>query len=187
MGLHLSPLVALLLAGSLLAGALLVFRRVRADYATRQSLSRPVAILQTGYFCLYAVLSYVFLDARLSSISGRGALFVPALFLICAGLGIVLLSMPFLGRRSFGEETGDLRTSGVYKYSRNPQLVGGFLLVVGYALLWPSWIGLLWASLWIPIAHLMVRGEEEHLRRVFGQAYGEYCTRTPRYVGFPRG
>ena len=79
--------------------------------------------------------------------------------------------MPFLGRTSFGQDNGSLRTDGLYRYSRNPQLVGGFLLIPGYAMLWPSWQGAAWASLWLAIAQLMVRTEEEHLRHVFGAAY----------------
>jgi protein-S-isoprenylcysteine O-methyltransferase Ste14 len=187
MGIHLTPVSALLAAAGLLGVAVWVFRLVRRDYAVRGSLSRGVAWLQTGYFCLYALTSYIFLDARLSAISPRGIVFSLAVVLSLTGLVIVLLSMPFLGRRSFGADVGELRTTGLYRYSRNPQLVGGFLLVVGYALLWPTWIGLLWAGLWIPIAHLMVAGEEEHLRTVFGAAYEAYCRRTPRYLGWRAG
>jgi protein-S-isoprenylcysteine O-methyltransferase Ste14 len=44
-----------------------------------------------------------------------------------------------------------------------------------------------WAGLWIVIAELMVRGEEEHLERVFGDEYRAYCARTPRYLGWPKG
>ena len=68
-----------------------------------------------------------------------------------------------------------------------PQLVGGFLFIAGYALLWPSWAGLAWAALWPLIAHLMVRGEEEHLARIFGDEYRDYCAITPRYLGLPKG
>jgi hypothetical protein len=43
------------------------------------------------------------------------------------------LSMPFLGQRSFGREVGRLRTTGLYRYSRNPQLVRGcFFIYVDY-------------------------------------------------------
>ena len=178
---------ALLIAAGLLAGAAWVFRLVRRDYVVRRSLSRDVAWLQTGYFCLYALASYIFLDARLATISPRGIVFGLAVVLSLTGLVIDLLSMPFLGRRSFGAEIGQLRTTGLYRYSRNPQLVGGFLLVTGYALLWPTWMGLLWAGLWIPIAHWMVAAEEEHLRAVFGAEYESYCRRTPRYIGWSAG
>jgi protein-S-isoprenylcysteine O-methyltransferase Ste14 len=185
MTLVLNTPASLLLLVILLVGALLVFARVRSDYRTLGRLTRPIAILQVAYFCIYALTSYAFLDSRLSQVDMAGPFFIPALILMLAGLLFVLFSMPFLGQRSFGQEVGSLRTSGLYHFSRNPQLVGGFLFIVGYALLWLSWAGAVWAALWLVISHLMVRGEEEHLEKVFGDVYQEYCTRTPRYLGLP--
>jgi protein-S-isoprenylcysteine O-methyltransferase Ste14 len=176
----------LLLLAVLLATAFIVFAKVKSDYQLRGRLSRPIAILQTGYFCVYALCSYVFLDSRLSHISAKGNLFFLAVVFMVIGLLMVAFSMPFLGRRSFGVEVGGLRKNGLYRYSRNPQLVGGFIFIVGYAMLWPSWIGMLWASMWVIIAHLMVRGEEAHLESVFGEEYRDYCERTPRYLGLPK-
>ena len=187
MGVVLHPLAGLALMAALLAGAFYVFGRVRSEYRAQGRLSRRVAVLQTGYFCVYALSSYLVLDARLSQVNTTGLLFPLALGFMVIGALVVGLSMPFLGRRSFGAQVGSLRTAGLYRYSRNPQLVGGFFFIVGYALLWPSWLGALWASLWPVIAHLMVRGEEEHLGRTFGDEYREYCERTPRYLGWPGG
>lgn len=186
MSLAWSLLGRVVLYAALLAGAFYVFSRVGSDYRAYGKLSRPTAILQVGYFGAYALSSYAFLDARLSQVGTDNPLFPIALTLMAAGLLLVLLSMPFLGQRSFGREIGNLRTGGLYRYSRNPQLVGGFLLIAGYALLWPSWTGLAWAALWLVIAHLMVRAEEEHLERVFGDEYRAYCARTPRYLGLPK-
>jgi protein-S-isoprenylcysteine O-methyltransferase Ste14 len=182
MGIVLSPIGSLLLLAALLASAFLVFDRVRSDYRFHGRLSRPIATLQTGYFCAYALSSYLFLDARLSYVKTAGMLFLMALVLMLMGFLAVVFSMPFLGRRSFGRELGSLRTDGLYRYSRNPQLVGGFLFILGYAMLWPTWQGAAWAGLWPVIAHLMVRCEEEHLERIFGKAYRDYCARTPRYL-----
>jgi protein-S-isoprenylcysteine O-methyltransferase Ste14 len=186
MDVDLNLLGRLVLYAALLAGAFFVFARVRSDYRAHGNLSRPTAILQVGYFCAYSLSSYAFLDTRLSQVRTGSVLFPMSLTLMAAGLLLVVLSMPFLGRRSFGRETGSLRTHGLYRYSRNPQLVGGFLFIAGYALLWPSWTGLFWAGLWPIIALLMVRGEEEHLEQVFGDEYREYCAQTPRYLGLPR-
>jgi len=181
------PLIgSVLLLWGLLVAAFFVFARVRSDYETYGKLSRPVALLQVGYFCAYALSSYAFLDSRLSHVGIAGSLLVLAIVLMVAGFFIVALSMPFLGRQSFGCDVGSLRTSGIYRYSRNPQLVGGFLFIVGYAMLWPSWSAALWASLWLVIAHRMVRGEETHLEDVFGEEFRAYCARTPRYLGLPR-
>jgi len=182
----LSTFPALLLVAALAAGAFWVFARVRADYRARGRLSRPVAILQVGYFCVYALSSYAVLDSRLPHVRTAGPLFPAAIVLMILGALLVLLSMPFLGRRSFGQEVGGLHTAGLYRFSRNPQLVGGFLFILGYTCLWPSWPGALWAALWLLIAHLMVRGEEEHLRKTFGQEYEANCTRVPRYLGLPK-
>ena len=172
----------LLLLAVLLAAAFFVFAKVKLDYQLRGRLSRPIAVLQTGYFCVYALCSYVFLDSRFSHISAKGFFFFLAVVFMVIGLLMVAFSMPFLGRRSFGMEVGGLRTSGLYRYSRNPQLVGGFIFIIGYAMLWPSWTGALWASMWFIIAHLMVQGEEAHLEKVFGDEYRDYCIRTARYL-----
>jgi len=182
----LNPLASLLLLGALLAAAFFVFARVRADYRAHGALTRPVAILQTAYFFAYALCSYVFLDSRLSHITLVKWLLPLAVLLMLGGVLMVAFSMPFLGSQSFGHKVGGLRTSGLYRYSRNPQLVGGFLFVAGYAMLWPSWAGAAWAAAWLLIAHWMVMGEEEHLQKVFGDEYRAYCARTPRYLGLPR-
>jgi protein-S-isoprenylcysteine O-methyltransferase Ste14 len=186
MGVTLNIFGSLLLLVALVVAAFFVFARVRLDYRTHGRLSRPIAILQTGFFCVYTLSSYVFLDSRLSQVNMAGLLFPVALVLMIIGFLMVVFSMPFLGRQSFGGEVSSLRTSGLYQYSRNPQLVGGFFFIVGYAMLWPSWTGALWASIWWVIAHLMVRGEEAHLENVFGDEYRDYCARTPRYLGLPK-
>lgn len=173
------------LLGGILLAAVLLFRVVKLDYLRRGGLSHGVAVIQTAFFALYALASYVFLDSRFSAIDRRLALLVPATLLMLVGLLLVLGSMPILGKRSFGHETGTLHTTGLYRWSRNPQLAGGFLVVLGYAMLWPSIAGFFWAALWIPISHLMVSAEEPHLLAVFGEAYSAYCSSTPRYIGLP--
>jgi len=185
-GVTLNAFGSLLLLAALLGAAFFVFARVRSDYRALGRLSRPIAILQVAYFCVYALASYAFLDSRMSQVNTNGVLFPLALVLMMIGFLLVVFSMPFLGRRSFGQEVGSLRTGGLYRYSRNPQLVGGFLFIVGFAMLWPSWQGALWACLWLVIAHWMVRGEETHLQNVFGDAYRDYCACTPRYLGLPK-
>ena len=76
--------------------------------------------------------------------------------------------------------------TGLYRLSRNPQIVGGSLLVIGSAVQWPSWYALGWVILYGAITHMMVLTEEEHLSAVHGEAYARYCERVPRYLGFPR-
>ncbi len=182
---QLDPLVIILIAAGLLALAVIVFNRVRKDYRELGRLSPLVSWIQLGFFVAYACSSYLFLDSRLDAVSATGWLLGAAILLLAVGFVLVLFTMPILGQRSFGHEVGRLNTDGLYRYSRNPQLVGGFLFMLGYALLWPAWQGLLFVGLWLPVSWLMVRGEEEHLQKVFGEDYREYCRRTPRFVGIP--
>ena len=186
MGINLHPLIALWLTSNLLLLTIFTFTVVRLDYRQKGKLTPWVALLQTGFFFVYAFSSYLFLDSRLKTVTTNRILLALAVLLMLAGLTAVLLSMPSLGKRSFGAQVGELHTSGLYRFSRNPQLVGSFIFILGYVLLWPSWNGLIWAALWLPISHLMVRGEEEHLRSVFGEQYEQYCKSTPRYIGFPK-
>ena len=171
----------LILWGGLLATAYFVFDRVCLDYARRGKLSRTMAALQTGYFFIYALSSYAFLDSNLLRIQVRGICLFLAVLLMVVGVLTVLASMPILGQRSFGEQVGKLHTRGIYRYTRNPQLIGGFLFLVGYGWLWPHWLGAIWVLLWLPISAWMVRAEEEHLWRIFGSEYEAYCQAVPRF------
>ncbi len=104
------------------------------------------------------------------------------------GLAIIFIGLGTLGLwRSFGQKSSELKQTGLYRFSRNPQITGCALYGIGFAVLWPSWYTLGWLILLAPIAHLMVITEEEHLRKVYGEKYARYCDRVPRYLGFPRG
>ena len=83
-------------------------------------------------------------------------------------------------------DAGKLAETGSYRWSRNPQYVGWFLFLVGYALNdWSLWC--LAALFVVAISlHLLVLVEEEHLRRVFGDHYVEFHSAIPRYAGWGR-
>lgn len=83
-------------------------------------------------------------------------------------------------------DAGKLTISGPYRWSRNPQYVGWFLFLLGFALNdWSLWC--LAALVVVAISlHLLVLVEEEHLRRVFGEQYVDFYRKIPRYVGWGR-
>lgn len=80
-------------------------------------------------------------------------------------------------------DAGKLTKAGPYRWSRNPQYVGWFLFLLGYALNdWSLWC--LAALLAIAISlHLLVLVEEEHLLGTFGEQYVDFCRQVPRYAG----
>lgn len=103
--------------------------------------------------------------------------------LIVAGLVLAFTTMFWFGlRRAFGLQVSELIRKGPYRLSRNPQIVGGALMVLGVASQWTSLYALGWLLLFAVISHLMVLTEEEHLLRVFGEAYKQYCAEVPRFV-----
>jgi protein-S-isoprenylcysteine O-methyltransferase Ste14 len=106
--------------------------------------------------------------------------------MVVVGAAIAFPAMTWLGiRRSFGQESNVLKQTGFYRFTRNPQIIGGALMVIGVTVLWPSWYALGWVIL-AAVFHLMVITEEENLRNIYGEGYTQYCKRVPRYIGLPQ-
>lgn len=169
--------------GLLIAG-LLVFRKVRYDYQQHGQLSRLSVALELFIFFLHGVSSYLFLDSRIAHIDITPPSFWVAVVLLVIGLvGVITAMSRLTWTKSVGRDVTSLRTTGLYQYTRNPQILAYGLVVLGYALLWPSWSGILWVVIYGAIGHLMVLTEEEHLKEVYGVAYEDYCGSVPRYLG----
>jgi len=75
---------------------------------------------------------------------------------------------------------------GVYRISRHPMYFGGFLEYVGIGIACASWVFLLCAVVWIITWNIGVINEERFLIEKYGNAYREYMSRTPRWIGIPQ-
>jgi protein-S-isoprenylcysteine O-methyltransferase Ste14 len=187
------PEIYLPLAALLLLYAYLVFRLlVRRDYRERGQLGAIASLLQLSVFGGFFAFPYLFNPPewpwfwRLSGPTPQ-ALQVVGLGLICLGFIIAFGTMAWFGiERAFGLIVGDIITQGPYHYSRNPQVLGGYLLVIGIAVQWPSLPSAIWLVMYGLISHWMVIAEEEHLVRIFGEEYQNYCSEVPRYLGIPK-
>ena len=84
--------------------------------------------------------------------------------------------------RAFGVKTSGIIQSGPYRYSRNPQILGGYLLVIGISMQWPSLYSFGWVILYGVVSHMMILTEEEYLSKQYGEAYTQYCKEVPRYL-----
>ena len=106
-----------------------------------------------------------------------------------AGLIIYLLGfvMVLLSSISFGTAPlGDPMSKGVYAISRNPQYLGFFLAYLGTGITCASWIFLIFALVWIVSWQIGIVEEERFLLEKYGEAYRQYKSRTPRWIGFPK-
>jgi protein-S-isoprenylcysteine O-methyltransferase Ste14 len=139
---------------------------------------------------LVVTLLYIF-DARSVVWFGRIA------FLdndVAKGLGIVLSTFGVLvgiaGEVALGESfrvalpQGKTRlvTTGIYRYIRNPCVLGADLFALGTFFIAPSLLALATALLNLAGYHLKIRAEEECLQQTHGTEYGAYCGRTGRYL-----
>jgi len=174
-------------------GAFVIFRRfVRRCYAQNRRLTPFAFYAQAqiwGLFfafpCIYQPINWAWTRSAISK-------YIPLLGGVgwaCVGVGLVSLAIALGGLgipRSCGRDTGKLEIRGLYRLTRNPQLMGGALLVMGYVLIWPSWYAVGWVVLFAVMTHWMVLSEEEFLRSVHSEAYHQYCQRVPRYLGLRR-
>ena len=182
---YLASLIVLLISASL------VFRlHARYDYRERGQLTLLCSLLALMICLGYTAVPYIYNPPCLPfvwSCESSSPRIVTILAYLILAIGAILGfgSMVWLGlRRSFGQQVTTLIRSGPYRFTRNPQVLGGLLMVVGIVLLWPSCYALGWAVVWIAMFHPMVLTEEEHLCRVHGDEYMSYCKEVPRYMRF---
>ena len=74
--------------------------------------------------------------------------------------------------------------NGLYKISRNPQMIMIYMTLLGIVLVVGSWISLIILSVTISCAHFSILGEEKRLREQYGELYLEYKKQVPRYFLF---
>ncbi len=113
-------------------------------------------------------------------------------------LGVVAIRMGFAHRKyltfrilvgvpefaSTEEEQGALLTEGPYERIRHPRYMEVMTWTFAYAFI-ANFVGVyILALVTIPLVHLIVLMEERELRNRFGEEYGSYAARVPRY--FPR-
>lgn len=120
-------------------------------------------------------------------------LFVIGLVMMAAGLALSLWSiihMRIVGKGNpfdaFGHEvaprTRHLMTDGPYHFSRNPMLLGVFVLLIGVVVILRSWQSILIFVLFVAIMLRQVVSEEKRLAKDFGDEYAEYCKHTRRII-----
>lgn len=139
-----------------------------------------------GVICFLLPLAVVFMPGLRSWLvpiddSPSAAQTWTAVGLILAGRVVTFTSVLQV-RRS--RRAGDLQPRGLFAWSRNPGLVGMYLLYAGLCVSVPSVVLLVGFVLYLWNMHRRVLMEESHLARTVGAAYEEYRGRVPRYVGW---
>jgi len=109
--------------------------------------------------------------------------FYAGLILFVGGFLIVVVATFDLGVDRTQGFDGELKTTGLYRCSRNPQYVGYIPATVGYALIVdaPLVVPLcvIYVAWWISFPY----AEEPWLRNHYGKEYEQYYETVPRFVG----
>lgn len=72
---------------------------------------------------------------------------------------------------------------GPYRYTRNPMMIAGLLLLSGVSLIWRSLLLLCYVAGLAAAMHVyIVRVEEPELLERFGESYRDYRRRVPRWL-----
>ena len=140
-----------------------------------------------GYLlCTRGFLLALFVTAALDWQSGplpRLASGIVGAAVLAGGLAVAFQGGVDLGEEETRGRIGELRTDGIYRYTRNPQVVGFVAAFAGTALLANSVLAgalAVMVAVWLP---LTIVAEEPWLREQYGEAYVEYCRDVPRFVG----
>jgi protein-S-isoprenylcysteine O-methyltransferase Ste14 len=105
--------------------------------------------------------------------------------LLIGGLGLCLIAMIRFRspRKVLGLKTEGVVSSGIYRYTRNPQYIFYGVFLLGWVLCGDSPRALLGFAFYLVVVHFTILIEEEHLTKVYGEAYLDYKKATPRYLG----
>ena len=186
----------------LIAMSAIVLHKVNRDYAKQGKLTNLTSFLQVFVFILHAQLftcsywnlsliranEYLSVTYWLKNAPEFSSSFASLIFGGCLAVtGIIILGFGFKGFESFeridGRRADKLISEGIYRFTRNPQIVGYGLIVFSVPFIWNSLLALVTALVyWLGIRK-MVMVEEAHLHKIFDLEYDEYCKRTPRYFG----
>ena len=168
----------------------LVFRVIIKNDYLKGKLTWLSISLEFLVFGIHANLPYLYFSVRWPGIPPLpDNLFQTWTGLILTGLGILLTlsGMVYLsGTTTLGQGSLAVRQTGFYRWTRNPQLLTYGLILIGLAILYPSIESAVWILVYGLVAQLMVLTEEEHLLKVFGKDYLDYCSRVPRYLSMRR-
>ncbi len=179
----------LMLAGGLfLVSSIFSLWVLRRQYKLYGKLNWFGVLIHINVYAFHTIFSWVIAwDAELS-FPPTGPVGIIGMILMVTGFLIMIYAMDLFRTfsRWLGSRTPGLKTIGLYRWSRNPQFVGYALLYLGFFIVW--WSNLAWLGMfsYIVLVYAITRVEEEHLERVYGAEYREYCARVPRYVGIPK-
>lgn len=148
----------------------------------------PVPLLIAGKVCL--LFCWLFFFAKsigVEMLYESEVIRVAGILIAVTGLLIIFLGFVYLGKSvSVGlpREKTELKTGGIYRYTRNPLYLGAFLICIGSCLHSVHLANFIFCVCGILIHHRIVLREEIFLEGRFGEQWLDYKKQAPRYIFF---
>ena len=140
--------------------------------STEKKIFISMMILMTSAF-VYSI----FLPLKLGTIW-----FYVGLFVYLLGLAMLIVAIVNISTTPHGKPF----TKGLYRYSRHPMIFWGNIIHLGVSIATASWVFIVFTIIVAILFHYLVIAEERGCLQYYGDVYGEYMNRTPRWVGIPK-
>ncbi|MHA2273689.1 MAG: methyltransferase family protein [Candidatus Hodarchaeales archaeon] len=144
-----------------------------------------------GIFVVPLVILFIFSDIQFAwtlNFPMNVVILTLAIGLLIAGVLLMIITTYLFAKIGHGsaapwDPPSDLVVHGIYRYVRNPMVVGVLLTVLGEAFLFGSMpLFALFVALWIGNHILFVKSEEPELIQRFGSEYVQYMENVPRWI-----
>lgn len=140
---------------------------------------REMIILYSYHIIVFLLLIYsVFLPLRLGTVW-----FYAGLPIALLGLAIYTVVFASFATTPLGRE---VMNKGPFRYSRHPMYLSSSLAYIGVGIACASWLFLLLSVAYMVLSMISAGPEERFLLKKYGDAYREYMSRTPRWLGIPK-
>jgi len=125
-------------------------------------------------------------SGRLSLFEENDLFFWGCVTLLAVGVAFFTLAIMRLGtfslRVGLAQEETALRTTGIYRFSRNPMLVGLYLMALGSALYVQCPVNWILVIIALTVHHKIILAEEVFLESRFGEQWIRYRKNVRRYL-----
>ena len=172
-------------------GAALVPRIIqkRKNIETVGCIGIDKKIFFLGKFSLFT--SFILILVQLFAVNLSLFVISDVFFWACVVLlfiGVVFFTFSVLGLGTFSlrvglaQEKTSLRTTGIYRISRNPMLLGLYLMALGSAVYVQNPINWILVIIALTVHHKIILAEEIFMRDQFGEQWIVYCKSVRRYL-----
>jgi len=141
------------------------------------SKSNKVLFLSSKFIFFIAAIYSIFLPLKLGTI--WFFIGIPITIVGLAGMIVVMANWA-------NAPPNEPITKGFYKYSRHPMYVTYFLILLGVSIATVSFPFILFLIIFTAGAVAFADFEEQGCLKQYGEAYREYASRTPRWIGIPK-